>query len=180
MHWTYSTYFMSLGYRCTHDIHNPNSLYWERITCVAMAILTNRGNDRAFRGSISRDLLNRWSAKSFSDRSSIGFRFSKNLCSMKREHSHTSDTTQNHCEKGVTSLSHWPWCRSPLSNSTVGSGTVGFLLWFQPPFSSCWSWSDLCHVCAGSRGYPPQSSGCWSGRFLTNGENDSSFNLSSL
>lgn len=48
---------------------------------VSDASLTKRGNDRVFRGSISNDLLNRWSVKSISNISSIGFRFSKNFCS---------------------------------------------------------------------------------------------------
>lgn len=52
--------------------------------CPARPTLTNRGSVRAFRGSISRDLLNRWSLKSFSLTSSMGLRFSKNFCAQRR------------------------------------------------------------------------------------------------
>lgn len=134
---------------------------------ITVAILTNRGSDRAFRGSISKDLLNRWSAKSFSVMSSIGLRFSKNFC--------TTKIQRTRCEllrlaggDEVSSVSDWPWCRSPPWDSTVGSGTAGSLPWSRPLSFSYWSWSDLCHVCARSLGFPLPSSGCWLGRYLFN------------
>lgn len=84
----------------------------------------------------------------------------------------TQHTHTHTCQQEVTSWPHWPWCRSPPSDSMVGSGTAGSLRWFLPLSSSCWSWSGLCRVAAGSPGYPPPSSKCWSGRFLTDTQTD--------